>query len=494
MGRAKETNPLREERLRKLAELKEIGVDPYPHRFARTHTIGEVVERFAKLAPAEWTDQKAKLAGRIMAFRRMGKASFLDIRDASSKIQAYANLDALNERYELLNRLDIGDFIGIEGPIFKTKRGELSCFIEDLQVLCKALQPPPEKWHGLKDIETRYRKRYLDLLFNKKVRQVFLIRSLIIAAMRRFLDEHGFLEVETPILQPIYGGAAARPFETYHHALDQKMYLRISDELYLKRLIIGGFERVYEIGKDFRNEGISTQHNPEFTQMECYQAYADYNDMMALTEEMIAQIAQEVLGTTKISYQGNEFLLTPPWRRLTLRKAILERTGIEIGSFRTKEELYQELEEQGLKIDRQPTWGKLVDEILSEYVEPSLIQPTFIIDYPLEISPLAKRKRDDSKSVERFEPFAGGIELGNAFTELNDPLDQQERFHQQEELRREGDEEAQAYDEDFLIALEYGMPPTGGLGIGIDRLTMLFTDSASIRDVILFPTLKRKAS
>jgi lysyl-tRNA synthetase class 2 len=481
---------LREERLKKLGVLKERGIDPYPPRFHTGERIGEVVTRFAGLAPAERTDHRTRLAGRITAIRRMGRATFLDLREGEAKIQGYANEDGLAERYELLDLLDVGDFLGVEGTVFKTKRGELSVDIEDFTLLAKALRPPPEKWHGLKDIEQRYRQRYLDLLSNEEVRKLFITRSKIISSMRRFLDSQGFLEVETPILQPIYGGAAARPFETYHHALEQKMYLRISDELYLKRLLIGGYSQVYEIGKDFRNEGLSTKHNPEFTQMECYQAFADYHGMMELAEQLIFYIAQETLGRTEITYQGHRIDLTPPWRRITLRDAILEQTGIDIKEHHTLEALEGAAAKRGLQLDPQPSWGKLVDELLSEYVEPELIQPTFVLDYPVEISPLAKRKPDDPSLVERFELFIGGLELGNAFSELNDPLDQAERFRGQEEQRQRGDEEAHQLDEDFLIALEHGMPPTGGLGIGVDRLVMLLTDSRSIREVILFPTLK----
>jgi len=481
---------LREERLKKLKALRSKGIDPYPPCFRTTERIGEVVARFAGLAPAERTEHRTRVAGRITAIRRMGRATFLDLRDGEAKIQGYAHQDGLPRRYELLELLDIGDFLGVEGTVFTTKRGELSIDIADFQLLAKALRPLPEKWHGLKDIELRYRQRYLDLLANEGVHQLFITRSRIISAMRRFLDERGFLEVETPILQPIYGGATARPFETYHHALEQPMYLRISDELYLKRLIIGGYPRVYEIGKDFRNEGLSTKHNPEFTQMECYQAYADYHDMMALAEELIFYVAKEALGRTAITYRGHRIDLTPPWRRITLREAILERTEIDIKEHNTLEGLNRALSERGLRLDPQPSWGKLVEELLSEYVEPELVQPAFVMDYPLEISPLAKRKADEPELVERFELFIGGLELGNAFTELNDPLDQAERFRQQEEQRRMGDEEAHRIDEDFIVALEHGMPPTGGLGIGVDRLVMLLTDSGSIREVILFPALK----
>ncbi|MCS6936189.1 MAG: lysine--tRNA ligase [Candidatus Bipolaricaulota bacterium] len=486
-----ESNPLRAERLRKLEAWRQRGIDPYPTRFARTHLAQQLHELFRDLPAGADSQTRAALAGRITARRLMGGATFLDLRDGSGRIQLYATADLLKpEEYELFTQVDIGDFLGVEGLVFRTRRGELSIKTEKFTILAKALRPLPEKWHGLQDVEIRYRQRYLDLIANESARRIAVMRSRIVSAMRRFLDSEGFLEVETPILQPLYGGAAAKPFTTYHNALEMTLYLRISDELYLKRLIVGGLEKVYEIGKDFRNEGISTKHNPEFTQMECYWAYADYNDMMALTERMIAQIAREVLGSTRILYQGHEIDLSPPWRRLTLREAILAESGLDIEKHSTLEELRAEILRRKLQIDLQPTWGKQVDELLKVFVEPKLIQPTFILDYPVELSPLAKKKPGNPKVVERFEPFIGGMEFGNAFSELNDPIDQRERFLAQEALRRAGDEEAQVLDEDFLIALEYGMPPTGGLGIGIDRLTMILTDAPSIREVILFPTLR----
>lgn len=485
------SNPLREERLRKLAEWRRRGIDPYPTKFSRTHLAEELQRSLRDLPAGSESTVKTHMAGRITARRVMGGASFLDLRDGSGRIQLYATVDLLGpERYELFTQIDIGDFLGVEGLVFRTKKGELSVRVEEFTLLAKALRPLPEKWHGLQDVEIRYRQRYLDLIANDQARRIALIRSRIVSAMRRFLESEGFLEVETPILQPLYGGAAARPFTTYHNALDMTLYLRISDELYLKRLIIGGLEKVYEIGKDFRNEGISTKHNPEFTQMECYWAYADYTDMMALTERMICQIAKEVLGSTRILYQGHEVDLAPPWQRITFRDALLEHTKIDIECCKTLPELQAEIARRQLTVDPQPTWGKQVDELLKTYVEPKLIQPTFVLDYPIELSPLAKKKRDNPNSVERFEPFIGAMEFGNAFSELNDPIDQRERFLAQEAMRRAGDEETQPLDEDFLTALEYGMPPTGGLGIGIDRLTMILTDASSIREVILFPTLR----
>jgi lysyl-tRNA synthetase class 2 len=364
--------------------------------------------------------------------------------------------------------------------------------VTKLNLLAKSLRPLPEKWHGLKDVEIRYRQRYLDLIVNERARDIFITRSRIISALRRFMDDQGFIEVETPVLQPIYGGAMARPFTTYYHALDQEVFLRIADELYLKRLIVGGLDRVYEICKDFRNEGVSSQHNPEFTQLEVYQAYADYRDMMTLAEDAFSHVAQEVLGTARISYQGHAIDLTPPWRRLPMRDAIVQETGIDIEQAVTLDLLRQHVEAKGLDVDHQPTHGTLVDGIFSEYVEPKLIQPTFVVDYPLEISPFAKKKPDKPHLVERFEFFIGGLELGNAFSELNDPLDQRERFVAQRKQWEAGDEEAHPMDEDYIRALEYGMPPTGGMGWGIDRMVMLFTDQSSIREVILFPHLRSK--
>ncbi|MCI2429145.1 lysine--tRNA ligase [Candidatus Acetothermia bacterium] len=486
-----ESNLLRAERLRKLEAWRQRGLDPYPRRFARTHLAQQLQELFRDLPVGADSQTSAALAGRITARRIMGGAAFLDLRDGSGRIQIYGTVDLLKpEEYEIFTQLDIGDFLGVEGLVFRTKKGELSIRTEKFTLLAKALRPLPEKWAGLQDVELRYRQRYLDLIANESARRIALMRSRIVSAMRRFLESEGFLEVETPILQPLYGGATAKPFTTYHNALETTLYLRISDELYLKRLIIGGLEKIYEIGKDFRNEGISAKHNPEFTQMECYWTYADYNDMMSLTERMVSQIAKEVLGSTRILYQEHEIDLSPPWRRLALREAILAESNIDIERCSTLADLRAEIQKRRLKIDPQPTWGKQVDELLKVFVEPKLIEPTFIIDYPVELSPLAKKKPQNPEVVERFEPFIGGMEFGNAFSELNDPIDQRERFLAQEAMRSAGDEEAQILDEDFLIALEHGMPPTGGLGIGIDRLTMILTDAPSIREVILFPTLR----
>ena len=435
-----------------------------------------------------------RLAGRITAMRSMGRAIFLDIKDGSGKVQAYLRQDAVGEeKYSLLQDFDIGDFIGVEGLLFKTRTGEITIKASDFMMLSKSLQPLPEKWHGLADVEKRYRQRYLDLLSNEQVRRTFEMRGRTISAMRRFLEERGFIEVETPVLQSFAGGALARPFVTHHHALNRGLYLRIATELHLKRLIIGGFDRVYEIGRVFRNEGISTKHNPEFTTLESYQAYADYHDVMEMVEQMVSFIAKEVLGTTKISFGGLTVDLSPPWRRLTLRDAIKERSGIDFEAFPDASALAAGIRETGLSVDEGLSWGKLVDYLLSHTVEPNLIQPTFLMDYPVELSPLAKRKPGGDHLVERFEAFAGGMEIANAFSELNDPLEQRERFKEQERIRALfGDEEAERIDEDFLLALEHGMPPTGGLGMGIDRLVMLLTGHQSIREVILFPQLREQ--
>ncbi|MFB6285198.1 MAG: lysine--tRNA ligase [Candidatus Bipolaricaulia bacterium] len=488
------SDTLREERRQKLAALRERGIDPFEQtRYERNTDIAAIHARFSHLESGEESNHHVRIAGRVVGRRVMGGLSFLDVRDEQSQIQLFAAKDDLDEAlYEHFTEIEIGDIVGASGIVFRTKRGELSVKIDDLTLLAKALRPLPEKWQGLKNVEARYRRRYLDLIANPDVREVFRTRSRMIRAMRDCLDDEGFLEVETPVLQPLYGGAFARPFTTYHNELDQTLYLRISDELYLKRLIVGGLEKVYEIGHNFRNEGVSAKHNPEFTMMECYQAYADYEDMMALTEQLVFHMAQS-LGKPTLEYQGQEIDLTPPWPRLTLHEAIRQKTEIDIETHADHDSLTGAIRDAGLSVESKPTWGGLVDELLSEYVEPDLVQPTFLKDYPLEISPLAKQKSDASHLVERFEVFVIGREIGNAFTELNDPIDQRERFLDQRAQREHGDEEAQELDEDFIEAMEHGMPPTGGLGIGVDRLAMLFTDSPSIRDVILFPALRRQA-
>jgi lysyl-tRNA synthetase, class II len=390
--------------------------------------------------------------------------------------------------------IDLGDFVEARGTLFRTRTGEITLEVVGWRMLAKAVTPPPEKWHGLADVELRYRRRYADLFSNPDARRIFVIRTRLVSAIRRYLDGEGFLEVETPTLQPVYGGAAARPFTTYHNALDQTLFLRIADELYLKRLIVGGFERVYEICKDFRNEGIDTRHNPEFTQIEFYMAYADYRDVMDLTERMISSVAREVLGSLTIEYDGHQIDLTPPWRRLPLVDAIFEATGINYDEVRDQQELYKLARERGADVTPTTVWPRIVDELLKEFVRSKLIQPTFLVDYPVELSPLAKRREDDERTVERFQAFIGGVELCNAYTELNDPFDQLQRFQEQAADRAAGDEDAMPIDEDYVQALMYGMPPTGGFGMGIDRLTMLFTNQQSIREVILFPALRTKSA
>ena len=481
---------LEKQRRTKLERIREKGIDPYPPRVRRSHTVAEAVLEFE----TGESERQISLVGRLRSVRVMGKSTFAHIEDGSGRIQIYLRRDALGEEaYEFFKRdFDIGDFIGATGRLFRTRTGEITLQVEDFKMLAKSLHPLPEKWHGLKDVETRYRQRYLDLIANEEVRQVFVIRGRIVSALRRFLDQRGFLEVETPVLQPLYGGAAARPFVTHHNILDQDLYLRISDELYLKRLIIGGYERVYEIGKDFRNEGVSYKHNPEFTQLEFYQAYADYNDVMEMAEQMISYAVQEVLGTTRVNYQGNEIDLTPPWPRRSLRQAIKEESGVDYQDYPDAQGLYQAIRAIGGDVEPTATRGKLIDALLSNYVEPRLIQPTFLVDYPLELSPLAKRKPGSSETVERFEGFAAGMELCNAFSELNDPQDQEGRFLAHGRAYEAGDEEAHRMDEDYLAALSYGMPPTGGFGMGIDRLTMLLTDQVSIREVILFPHMRTR--
>ncbi len=491
-----ELNQLILQRREKLLKLKEMGINPYPYKFDRTHTSQQIKENFDKL-----NEKEAAVAGRIMSNRRMGKAAFFHIQDMDGRIQIYLKKDEVGEKgFELYKLLDIGDIVGVKGLVFKTRTGEISIYARELTLLSKSLRPLPivkekevngEKivYDPFSDKELRYRQRYVDLIVNPEVREVFIKRSRIITTMREFLNKRGYLEVETPILQPLYGGAAARPFVTHHNALDMKLYLRIANELYLKRLIVGGFEGVYEFAKDFRNEGMDRFHNPEFTQMELYVAYQDYEWMMQLTEEMISTIAQTVLGSMKITFQGEEIDLTPPWRRLPLFESIKEYAGVDLSDL-NEQELRTAAEDLGIAVEDSWGAGKIIDEVFGEFVEPKLIQPTFITDYPLEMSPLAKKHRHNPRLVERFEPIIAGKEVGNAFSELNDPLDQRERFEAQMELRARGDDEAQVLDEDFLRALEYGMPPTAGLGIGIDRLTMLLTDSPSIRDVIFFPHMR----
>ena len=483
--------PLVQVRVDKLHHLGEQGVDPYPARCVRSHAIGDVVERYQSLQPAEAGSESVTIVGRLIAVRRMGKAIFFDLLDGSDRIQGHATADAGgNERYEMLCKADIGDFLQVSGVPFRTQRGELSVAVEEWILLAKSLRPLPEKWHGLKDVELRYGHRALDLIASPETREAFIRRSKMISALRRFLDDRGFLEVETPILQPIPGGANARPFITHHNTLDIDLYLRIAVELYLKRLVIGGLEKVYELGRDFRNEGVSTQHNPEFTMLEIYEAYTDYEGIMQLAEDLICDVIQQIVGTMCFPYQGNEIDFTAPWIRVTMEEIVERETGVSVKEAST-EEISRQAEGKGLKLPDAPR-GVLIEHLFKTYVERKLIQPTIVKDHPVEISPLSKRKKEREDLVERFELFIGGMEIANAFTELNDPLEQRLRFEEQERLREKGDEEAQRVDEDFLFALEHGMPPTGGIGIGVDRLAMLLTDAASIRDVILFPTLRRK--
>jgi lysyl-tRNA synthetase class 2 len=478
-------------RLEKLQKLKAAGVNPYPHSYARSHTIAEALALFPA-QEAGGAPLTLKLAGRIIRSRAMGKLTFSDIHDGTARIQLAFRKDKLNEtQWALAADHDLGDLIGATGILFRTRTNEVTLEVADSVMLAKSLQPLPEKWHGLTDTDIRYRQRYVDLIVNEEVRQTFRTRSKIVAAVRRFLDGRGFIEVETPVFQPSAGGAAARPFIAHYQALDEDLYLRIALELYLKRLIVGGLDRVYEIGRVFRNEGISTRHNPEFTMLEAYQAYADYNDVMKLTEDMLAAVAQEALGKPETVFGENTISLKPPFKRLDYREAMKIYWGRDVSQYPDLESLRNAMAETGMKVDLNKDRGKLLDEIASTYIEPNLIQPTFLVDYPVETAPLAKRHRADPSLVERFELYISGMEVANAFTELNDPLDQRDRFKDQA-AHKAADEEAEVIDEDFLLALEYGMPPTGGLGVGIDRLVMLLTGQPTIREVVLFPQLKSK--
>ncbi len=485
-----EEDRLLAERRQKLDQLRDAGQDPFPPSFPGRTPIADVLARYDQLEPGEETEDSLRLAGRLSARRGHGKAAFLDLIDRTGRIQLHARKDVLGESYEGLVDLDLGDLVGVEGAPFRTRRGELSLRVDDWTLLAKSLRPPPDKYHGLTDVEQRYRHRELDLIANEDARELFILRTRVVAAIRRFLDERGFLEVETPVLQPLYGGALARPFTTYHNALDRSLYLRIATELYLKRLIVGGLEKVYELGKDFRNEGISHKHNPEFTMLETYEAYADYMHVAAMTETLVAHVARETIGTLAVERDGETIDLTPPWRRVTLRDAIREETQVDIAQSRDRDALATEMKARGLEVDEAAGWGKLVDELLSKRVEPKLIQPTFVLDYPVELSPFAKAHRSEPGLVERFEGFMGGVEVANAFSELNDPDEQRARFDEQQRLRAAGDEEVQPFDQDYLRALEQGMPPTGGLGLGIDRLVMVLSNRHSIREVVLFPALR----
>ena len=481
-------NHLMQVRKEKLDNLIAEGKNPFEiTKFNRTHTSADIEKHYDELEGKDVT-----IAGRIMSKRIMGKASFCHIQDATGQIQSYVSINDLGEEsYKQFKEDDIGDIIGITGFVFKTKTGEISIHAKEVTLLTKSLRPLPEKFHGLKDTDLRYRQRYVDLIVNPEVKETFEKRTKIIKEMRRILDEKGYMEVETPILQTIAGGASAKPFITHHNSLDIDMYLRVAPELYLKRLIVGGFDKVYEIGRNFRNEGMDIKHNPEFTNMELYAAYENMEDMMAITEELISTIAKNVLGTTKITYQGVDIDLTPPWRRVTMIDIVKEKTGVDFNEIETDEQAQEAARKAGIEIDPiKPTRGDILAQFFDEKVEETLIQPTIVYNYPIENSPLAKKVPEDPRMTQRFELFIGGREYANAFSELNDPIDQYERFLAQVKAREAGDEEANMMDTDFVNALEYGLPPTGGLGIGLDRLIMLLTDQASIRDILLFPTMK----
>jgi lysyl-tRNA synthetase class 2 len=486
-----EINELIEQRLKKLNELKELSIDPYNGRFCPENATGDIISRHQSSSKEQLESEviNVSVAGRVVAMRDFGKASFAHIQDAKGKLQIYLKKDVIGDGFSLLKKIDIGDIVGVKGRLFRTRTDELTIEVHDIVILCKSLRPLPEKWHGLKDVELRYRQRYVDLIVNPQVKEVFEKRSAIIKSIRDFFESKAFIEVETPMMHQIPGGAAARPFKTHHNALNIDLYLRIAPELYLKRLLVGGYERVFEINKNFRNEGISTRHNPEFTMLEFYIAYKDYDYLMSLTEELFSTVASKVLGSLKVQYGEHVIDFTPPWRRLPMLEALKEK-GVPDDVISNHEKAFAWARSKKLDIKDGFSHGKVLDEIFKEFVEPELIQPTFITDYPVELSPLAKRKPSNPELVERFELFIASREIANAFSELTDPIDQKQRFLKQVEDKNKGDEEAHWMDEDFVRALEYGMPPAAGEGIGIDRLVMLLTNSQSIRDVILFPQLK----
>ena len=481
-------------RLEKLDRLRRRGVEPYPHKYSRTHTSAEAATYLETLeADGAETDRSdaVSVAGRVIGIRRMGRAAFLDIQDCDGRIQALLRKNIAPEAYDLIADLDIGDWLGVQGPIMRTRTGEATVDAHACTLLSKSLRSLPEKWHGLADVETRYRQRYLDLISNEESRRIAVLRSKMVSALRRFMDDRGYIEVETPVLVPVAAGGTATPFTTHYRSLGRDLYLRVATELYLKRLIVGGLERVYEVGRIFRNEGVDLTHNPEFTMMESYEALADYDDIMSMVEDLVCTLANEVLGTSTIEFDGAEIDLSPPWPRLDLRDEIRRRSGIDFLEAGDIESLSTEMKSIGLDVGKQMSWAGLLDKLLSDTVEPSLVQPCFLVDYPIAMSPLAKKRRDDPRVVERFEGFIAGMEVCNSFTELNDPIDQRRRFEEQESLRaRFQDEDMDRLDEDFLVAVEHGMPPTGGLGLGVDRLAMLLSGHRSIREVVLFPQLR----
>ena len=496
MPTMEDINDLVLQRIKTLKELRSLGINPYRNTYSVSDSSQDITDKYGQLTAEELENKKhnCSIAGRVVALRSFGKAAFSHIQDHAGRIQIYVKKEIVGEdSYSLFKKIDIGDFIGIEGILFRTKTGELTVEVEKISLLSKSLRPLPEKWHGLSDIEIRYRQRYVDLIVNPEVKNVFILRSKIIKAIREFLDNHGFLEVETPMMQPIPGGATARPFKTHHNALGIDLYLRIAPELYLKRLIVGGFNRVYEINRNFRNEGISIKHNPEFTMLEFYMAYATYNDLMDFTEKMFISVADKIIGGLKITTEQTELDMTPPWDRLTLKDAVIKYTNIEAKILEDRTLALEWAKSEGVPLKGDESLARITLEIFEKKVEEHLLKPTFITDYPTEVSPLARRKDDAPEITERFELFIGGMEVANAFSELIDPEDQRERFLAQETERAGGDEEAHKMDEDFIRALEHGMPPTGGEGIGIDRLVMLFTGQSSIRDVILFPHMRPEA-
>ncbi|MEC7913272.1 MAG: lysine--tRNA ligase [Chloroflexota bacterium] len=479
-------------RLDKTASLRQKGIDPYPTNYKRTHTSKQAEEAFESAENSNMEfHETIKVAGRIMGRRGMGKASFIDLSDTDGQIQIIMRSNVLNEHYEILSDLDIGDWIGAEGTLFRTRTGQITVQVESFSILCKSLRPLPEKWHGLTDVETRFRQRYLDLISNEDAVKTAKNRSLLIRTIRQFMSDRDFIEVETPMLVPIAAGGMAHPFTTHHNALNRDLFLRIATELHLKRLIVGGIEKVFEIGRVFRNEGVDLQHNPEFTTMESYEAFSDYNDVMEMVEQLVSSAAKTLNGSETVTYGDEELKFSPPWPRIDLRKKIIEVSGIDFFDHSEPDSLKTAMSKAGVDVSQQVSWSGLLDKLISDKIEPTLVQPCFLVDYPVAMSPLAKKSPADDRIAERFEGFVCGMEICNAFTELNDPIDQRERFEEQEMLRQEyQNEEMDRLDEDFLVAIEHGMPPTGGLGIGIDRLTMLLTNNPSIREVILFPQLR----